>query len=455
MPNILIGNNFYISTSSACIVDLTPPTFAGINFLDVESRGQIRAGWSSASDATAPIRYEVYIQGVTSVGLFNTSNIISVTPNLQFDIFTLPDGSFLENGETYYVGIRAIDGVNNRDNNTVSMSVISTGVLTSIDMYETFGAFTQAPNGMFQGTIWANKNGELSTSLNSTLGTASYTVYDKNGNVVSGMSQSGITADSNSQFKITPVVSGLNEILDHYVVKVTVSIDSENRNSYIPLIEKIPSYRIIGHYDFDHNNDVVGEFWVEEEHGEHITNLSRLGNGQYDVYDADGVLVSGFSESGISPSSDGIYRTAPIPNVNPSDIHLWSAKVGAVIDGKLRTTRIAVVTGQIVHKCKGQFSINALNQLQATFWLQSEGSSPEIVKGSTLSTANYIVYDAAGNAVAGLTETGLVADSNGMFHITPVSATLLTDLTHYTVRIGINAHGLEHVALKGFSLLGT
>jgi len=93
MPNILVNNNFYQGTSDACIVDLIPPTFAGINFLDVESRGQIRAGWSAATDPTPPIRYEVYIKASTATGLFNTTNIIAVTPNLQFDIFTLPDRS--------------------------------------------------------------------------------------------------------------------------------------------------------------------------------------------------------------------------------------------------------------------------------------------------------------------------------------------------------------------------
>src|SRR5574343_249219 len=166
MPNILIGNNFYQGTSQACIIDLTPPTFAGINFLDVESRGQIRAGWSAATDATPPIRYEVYIKASTSSGLFNTSNVIAVTPNLQYDIFTLPDGSFLQNGVTYYVGVRAIDGVNNRDSNIISMNVISTGVLTSIDVYETHASWSIDNSNQFRVTLWADKNESLAVGLN-------------------------------------------------------------------------------------------------------------------------------------------------------------------------------------------------------------------------------------------------------------------------------------------------
>jgi len=179
MPNILINNNFYQGTSQACIVDLTPPTFAGITFLDVESRGQIRAGWSAATDATAPIRYEVYIKASTVTGLFNTTNIIAVTPNLQYDIFTMPDGSFLVNGATYYVGVRAIDGVNNRDSNVVSMSVISTGVLTSIDVYETHASWSIDNLNQFRITMWADKNESLAIAPNGILGTASYQVYDE------------------------------------------------------------------------------------------------------------------------------------------------------------------------------------------------------------------------------------------------------------------------------------
>ena len=181
MPNILIENNFYQSTSSACIVDLTPPTFAGINFLDVESRGQIRAGWSAATDATAPIRYEVYIKAATATGLFSTTNIIAVTPNLQYDIFTLPDGSFLQNGVTYYVGVRAIDGVNNRDSNVVSMNVISTGVLTTIDVYKNEVSWSIDNSNQFRLTMWSNKNESLALAPNGILGTASYQIYNKSG----------------------------------------------------------------------------------------------------------------------------------------------------------------------------------------------------------------------------------------------------------------------------------
>jgi len=47
-----------------------------------------------------------------------------------------------------------------------------------------------------------------------------------------------------------------------------------------------------------------------------------------------------------------------------------------------------------------------------------------------------------------------VADVNGLFHITPVSAILLTDLTHYTATVTISVAGSNVSAVKGFTLLG-
>lgn len=449
--DILINNNFTIGTSSACLVDLTPPTFSGITSLDVETRGQIRTMWAAASDATSPIRYEIYIQSSTATGLFNTTNIVAVTPNLLYDIFTMPDGSFLVNGDTYYVGVRAIDGVSNRDSNTVSMNVISTGVLTSIDVYDVDGAFSLADGGDFQGTIWAKKNSELCLSSNCSLGTASYAVYDKSGAAVSGLTQSGIVADANGQFKITAVAADLDETLNHYVVKVSVSVDSEIRTDYVPIVQKIPSYRVNGHNGFNDNNEFVGVFWAEDESHVQISNPARLGAGSYDVLDTNGDVISGFSESGITPNAQGVYVITPVSGVNPANIFVNTGRVTIEIDGKNRTTYIPVNVKTIDHEVKAVFSINALNQLQATFWVMSTDGT---VKTTGIGNANYTVYDKDGVAVVGLTESGISADVNGRYKTTAVSAALLTDLTHYTVKVGIIVQGEEHISYKGFTLLG-
>lgn len=449
MANILIEDSAYISTSSACIVDLLPPTFAGIATMVVQSRGQMRATWLAASDVTAPIRYEVYIKASTATGLFNVANIIAITDKLQYDAFTMPDGSFLVNGTTYYMGVRAIDGVNNRDSNTVSLNVISTGVSVAADVYKAEGTFVIGTNNQLQGTMWILKNSVLGTGA--TLGTASYQVYDKTGTAVPGMGQSGIAADSNGQFKITPVTSTLSLELNHYVVKIDITMDSAVRTGYVPMQEPAPEYEISGVFSINQNNELVGTYWAESNQ-EQITNLSRLGTSTYQVYDLDGNAVVGFTESGITPDSLGLYKTTPIASSLDLNATNYYVKISTTIDGLVRTHFLSIIAVNKEYEAKAVFSINALNQLQATLWV-TEGDM--IKKGSGLGTASYTVYDSAGIPVVGLTQSGITADANGRFITTPVSASLLTDLTHFTVRVAITADGVLRESYIGFTLLGT
>lgn len=450
MANILVNNNFYIGTSSACIVDLTPPTFAGVNFLDVESRGQIRSGWAAATDATSPIRYEVYIQASTSVGLFNTSNITGITPNLTFDIFTMPDGSFLINGTTYYVGVRALDAVSNRDSNLVSMSVISTGVLTSIDLYETKAAWSINDVNQFEITIWANKNNNLVTPSTATLGTASYQIFDKDGLAIVGMSGSGISANANGLYAMTPVTNLLDEDRDHYEIRTTVSVDGEARSNYTRIEAGNEVYSLDGTSDTDANDNLVGSFWISDN--ERIL-TTGLGTGSYQVYTAEGILIPGLAETGIIPDVNGFFVITPLPGSSMLDgTSAFVVHLSASANGQTRTKRIILGNSPELYQCKAIFSINALNQLETTMWaLKSDERANPLLLG----TAKYTVYDKSGVAVAGLTQSGMTADGNGLFHSTPVLATLLTDLTHYSVKLEIVVAGATRTSFKGFTLLGT
>lgn len=451
MANFLVNNNFYQGTSQACIVDLTPPTFAGINFLDVESRGQIRAGWSTASDATAPIRYEVYIQASTATGLFNTANIIAVTPNLQYDIFTLPDGSFLENGVTYYVGVRAIDGVNNRDNSTSSISVISTGVLTAIDVYEVKASYSFNTDDELVVTLWGNKNDSLAVSPSAALGSAAFELYDSAGVAVSGVSGSGVTANAQGLFVFPSVsASAIAENIEHFVIKATINIDSESRVNFIPLKQVKPIYAFRGSFGLNLDQELIGAFWITSD-GDKIEDTSRISSGHFHVHDQNGASIPGATESGITPNVDGVFVITPQSVPLDTQSNLYYVHVRASVDGKLIDDVIYLRFDTPEYDVKAQFSINASNELKATFWVTANND----VRNFGLGVANYTVYDSAGVAVAGLTETGITADVNGRFQITPVSAILLTDLTHYSVKIGIVCDGLERVAYKGFTLLGT
>lgn len=450
MPNILISNNFYQGTSSACIVDLTPPTFAGINFLDVESRGQIRAGWAAATDPTTPIRYEIYIQATTGVGLFNFANIVALTPNLQCDIFNLPDGSFLQNGTTYFVGVRAVDGVNNRDSNVISMSVISTGILTAIDVYECKAAFSVDTSNNFRLTLWANKNSSLAKAPGAILGTASFQVFDKLGNAVVGMSGSGIAANSEGLFVATGVSSLLDEQYSHYEIRATISVDGENRTNFIRVESDQEQYLVNGTGGLNDDSELIGSFWVSEN--ERIV-TANLGTGSYQVYTAEGAIIPGFTESGIAADVNGFFVITPLAVPGGlSGTEPYIVKYTVTVNGTVRSHNVVFSPGTTTYTCRSTFSINALNQLEATFWTTV---NDQLTAPALLGTASYQIYDKLGVAVAGLNQSGIVADVNGFFHITPVLATLLTDLTHYTAKITVEIAGQNRTVAKGFSLLGT
>jgi hypothetical protein len=449
MPNILVSDNFYQGTSSACIVDLTPPTFAGITFLDVESRGQIRAGWSAATDATAPIRYEIYIKASTSTGLFSTTNIIAVTPNLQYDIFTLPDGSFLVNGTTYYVGVRAIDGVNNRDSNVVSMDVISTGVLTAIDVYQCRATWSTDTFNNFVITMWADKNQSLANSSNSVMGAASFQVYDKSGAAIVGMSGTVPSPTVEGLYAASPVANLTSENHNHFEIEVTITVDGEARSNFIPVGEKPETYTIDGTADVDDGNNLVGSFWITQN--EKVV-TTGLGLGAWQAFDTSGNLIPGLAETGITPNGDGFFSVTPFPLPPGVDTtHIYIIRITTTVNGEVRSNYVKMYEEPAVYNAKATFSINAANMLQATLW----GCKNNLMADTALlGTASYAVYDKNGTAVAGLSETGITPDVNGLFHTTPVAATLLTDLTHYNVVLMVSIAGADRTTVKGFTLLG-
>ena len=184
--------------------------------------------------------------------------------------------------------------------------------------------------------------------------------------------------------------------------------------------------------------------------GKKVLKNSNLGTGSYQVYDHDGQPIVGVSETGIVADVNGIFKITHVPS-SMVDYHGFSVKVTIVVDGLTKTQIIPFTAPPTDYKPKAQFSINAANQLQATFWVEHDST----VTTSGLGNASYQVYDVNGIAVAGLSESGITADGNGRYKITPVSAILLTDLTHYSVKITISVFGIDRISYKGFTLLGT
>lgn len=119
------GGKQYNKVPNASVNDVTPPTFSGITSLVAQGNGSLRASWSAATDATGPVYYEVYV----STGAVDYAKKVYRTALLSIDIFqdTL---DILKYNTTYYVAVRAVDGVGNVDSNTASANAVSSGVAT-------------------------------------------------------------------------------------------------------------------------------------------------------------------------------------------------------------------------------------------------------------------------------------------------------------------------------------
>lgn len=97
-----------------------------------------------------------------------------------------------------------------------------------------------------------------------------------------------------------------------------------------------------------------------------------------------------------------------------------------------------------IYEPRATFSINASNQLQGTLWIVKDGQR----MASNVAGAAYSVFDKNGSAI-GLSQSSLSADVNGLYVTTPVSASLINDLTHYTVKLTINADSSDRVGYVG------
>lgn len=85
-------------------------------------------------------------------------------------------------------------------------------------------------------TFYANfflvKNG---IQVKAGLGGAEYRVFDRDRNLVAGLSESGLSADGEGLYEITPVsASGLQD-LNHYLIEVTISYGGQDRVGIIPM----------------------------------------------------------------------------------------------------------------------------------------------------------------------------------------------------------------------------
>jgi len=340
--NQLVTGGAIQPSSQACIIDLTPPTFGGITLLARGALGQLRASWASAIDLSSPIRYEVYVQEAPASNLFNVANIALVTTNLQVDIFFLADGTLLQSGRNYFVGVRAVDAVGNRDNNIVSFSQTTPGI-TGATNATISGVFAVNTSNQLIASFWVTDNDGVINNP-SRLGLASYVIYDQNGSLVPSMSQNNIAADSEGFYEINPVISVLDLDNTYYTVKVTIFVDGIAIVYNLPITyaEAGPQYEPRAVFSIDATNQLQATIWITKN-GEQISN--NLGTASYAVYNKDGVAL-GISQSGIVADVNGLFKTTPVLAIALTDLTHYTVIFSITADGAVRKGAIGITVAE-------------------------------------------------------------------------------------------------------------
>jgi hypothetical protein len=109
--------------------DPSSPTFAGISGLTAEANGSLKVIFSLAAGLNPPLTYRTFIKEGSATGLFDAANLAEVLAASPGYIFNLPNGTLLQKNHTYYVGVRAVNGLGIVETNSVSLSAASQGVL--------------------------------------------------------------------------------------------------------------------------------------------------------------------------------------------------------------------------------------------------------------------------------------------------------------------------------------
>ena len=340
--NQLVSGGALQPTAQACIIDLTPPTFTGIDSLSRGALGQLTVSWLAGSDLSSPIRYEVYVQAEPASNLFNTANIALVTTNLQADVFALANGSLLQSGVKYFVGVRAVDAVGNRDNNVVSLFQTTPGI-TGATNAKISGVFAVNNSNQLIASFWVNDNDGVIDDP-ARLGLASYVIYDQNGNLVPSMSQNNISADSEGFYEITPVPSVLDLDNTFYTVKVTIFVDGIAIVYNLPITyaEAGPQYEPRAVFSIDAANQLQATIWITKN-GEQVS--ANLGTASYAIYNKDGVAL-GISQSGINADINGLYKTTPVLATALTDLTHYTVIFSITADGAVRKGAIGITVAE-------------------------------------------------------------------------------------------------------------
>ena len=99
--------------------------------------------------------------------------------------------------------------------------------------YEARGVFSFDSLKRLSATFWLIKDGE---AVQTSLGAASYKIYDKTGVEVATLSETGLLPNLQGQYITAPVNASMLADLTHYVAEVSIDYEGETRINNLGII---------------------------------------------------------------------------------------------------------------------------------------------------------------------------------------------------------------------------
>ena len=105
-----------------------------------------------------------------------------------------------------------------------------------------------------------------------------------------------------------------------------------------------------------------------------------------------------------------------------------------------------MLSGQVKYEGIAVLSIDPANNLEGRFYLLGDGKAVKTLLG----TADFSIYDESETIIPSFTQTGISANANGVYTLSPVTAVSLDPFTNYRCRIAIIHNSIVHESYVGF-----
>lgn len=177
---------------------------------------------------------------------------------------------------------------------------------------------------------------------------------------------------------------------------------------------------------------------------------------RYEVYvQADtstGLFGTGNIQQIVSGTSARIFTTPDLNYLqNGTTYHVGVRAVDAVGNRNTNTVSLSassngVLSGQVKYEGVAVLSIDPANNLEGRFYLLGDGKAVKTLLG----TADFSIYDESEIIIASFTQTGISANANGVYTLSPVTAVSIDPFTNYRCRIAITHNSIVHESYVGF-----